>query len=286
MRHGRGGIRGSAVSGQFQHGSSLCLPHAELSEAAGGAVAADLCLGAGRVYAVAALFLEAPPAAALAWDAAVCLVMCAVLFWGRGVPLRFFAAACALFVGVSMAMGGMMTALFQLLNRAGLPLEAMGAESEEDGLSAWLFALLAAVSALAGLRGSRLLRRAASRRFARLTVTVDGKTVELQALVDSGNLCRDPISGKPVIFIDPASSRALIGGDGRSPMPLGLARRFRLIPVETVGGKRMQAAYLPDRMTVTDAGGTREIDALFAPAETLEGAGVYRAIVSAELVAF
>ena len=106
----------------------------------------------------------------------------------------------------------------------------------------------------------------------------------MQALVDSGNLCRDPISGKPVIFIDPASSRALIGVDGHRPMPLALARRFRLIPIETVGGRRMQAAYLPDRVTVSDAGGTREIEALFAPAETLDGAGVYRAIVSAELV--
>ena len=236
----------------------------------------------GGVYAVAALFLTLPRMPAFALDMAVCLIMCAILFGARGVPLRFFALACALFVGVSMAMGGMMTALFNLLNRAGLPLEEMGKES--DGISAWLFAVLAGISALAGLRGSRLLRRAAGQRFARLSVTVEGRTVELQALVDSGNLCRDPISGKPVIFIDPASSRALIGVDGHRPMPLAIARRFRLIPIETVGGRRMQAAYLPDRVTVSDAGGTREIEALFAPAETLDGAGVYRAIVSAELV--
>ena len=236
----------------------------------------------GGVYAVAALFLTLPRMSAFALDMGICLVMCAILFGAQGVPLRFFALACALFIGVSMAMGGMMTALFNLLNRAGLPLEEMGKES--DGISAWLFAVLAGISALAGLRGSRLLRRAAGQRFARLSVTVEGRTVELQALVDSGNLCRDPISGKPVIFIDPASSRALIGVDGHRPMPLAIARRFRLIPIETVGGRRMQAAYLPDRVTVSDAGGTREIEALFAPAETLDGAGVYRAIVSAELV--
>lgn len=236
----------------------------------------------GGVYAVAALFLTLPRMSAFALDMGICLVMCAILFGAQGVPLRFFALACALFIGVSMAMGGMMTALFNLLNRAGLPLEEMGKES--DGISAWLFAVLAGISALAGLRESRLLRRAAGQRFARLSVTVEGRTVELQALVDSGNLCRDPISGKPVIFIDPASSRALIGVDGHRPMPLAIARRFRLIPIETVGGRRMQAAYLPDRVTVSDAGGTREIEALFAPAETLDGAGVYRAIVSAELV--
>ena len=238
----------------------------------------------GGVYAVAALFLTVSKPAAFALDMIVCLLMCAILFGARGVPLRFFVVACALFVGVSMAMGGMMTALFNLLNRAGLPLEEMGSESEEDGLSTWLFALLAGISTLAGLRGSRLLRRSASRRFARLAVTVDGKTVELQALVDSGNLCRDPISGRPVIFIDPDRARMLVGEKGDGGMSPSVARRFRLIPIETVGGRRMQAAYLPDRVTLSDAGGTREITALFAPAETLAGAGVYQAIVSAELV--
>ena len=241
-----------------------------------------LAASLGGVYSVAALFLAWPRAAIFALDIAVCLLMCAIMFGVPSAPLRFFVIACLLFVGVSMAMGGMMTALFNLLNRAGLPLSDMGKEPET--MSAWVFAALAAVSALASLRGSRLLRSSASRRFARLTVTVDGKTVELQALVDSGNLCRDPISGHPVIFIDPVSSRALIGEGGETPMPLSLARRFRLIPTETVGGKRMQVAYLPDRMTVSDAGGTREIRALFAPAETLRAAGGYQAIVSSDLV--
>lgn len=235
----------------------------------------------GGVYAVAALFLRLPRGAAPVADAAVCVLMCAILFGARGVPFRFFALSCALFVGVSMAMGGMMTALFNLLNRAGLPVEALGQEG--DGISAWLFAAAAGVSTLAGLRGGRLLRRSAARRFARLRVTVGERTVELQALIDSGNLCRDPISGKPVIFIDPHRARTLVGEAPSVSGSPDLARRFRLIPVETVGGKRLQVAYLPDRMVLTDAGGTHEIDALFAPAETLSGAGVYGAIVPSEL---
>ena len=235
----------------------------------------------GGVYAVAALFLPLTRFAAFALDLGVCVVMCAVLFWGRRVPFRFFAAACAVFVGVSMAMGGMMTALFNLLNRMGLPPDALGAESEDDDLSAWLFALLAGISALAGVRGSRLLHHSATRRFARLAVTVGGKTVELQALLDSGNLCRDPISGRPVIFIDPRTARTLIGEGGTANPEI--ARRFRLIPIETVGGKRLQEAYLPDRVVLTDSGGPHVVDALISPAETLRGAGVYQAIVSPEL---
>lgn len=235
----------------------------------------------GGVYAVAALFFTLSHAAVLVLDVAVCVVMCAVLFGARGVPWRFFGLACAVFVGVSMAMGGMMTALFNLLNRASLPLEALREES--DGISTWMFALLAAVSGLMGLKGSRLLRKSASRRFARLCISVDGRSVELQALVDSGNMCRDPISGRPVVFIEPGQAQMLIGGGAGKAVP-DMSRRFRLIPTETIDGKRMQTAYLPDRVTVTDAGGTREIDVLFAPAATLSGAGVYQAIVSAELI--
>lgn len=233
----------------------------------------------GGIYAVAALFLPFSQRMALLADTAVCVGMCLLLFYDRGVPFRFFAAACPLFVGVSMAMGGMMTALFQLLNRLELPLDVL--RQEQDGLSAWVFALLAGISTLAGLRGSRLLCRSAVRRYARLSVTLGERTVELQALLDSGNLCRDPISGRAVIFIDPISARTLLGGSNGEDADI--ARRFRLIPMETVAGKRLQKAYLPDRVCLTDSGGSHAIDVLIAPAETLRGAGAYQAIVSAEL---
>ena len=232
----------------------------------------------GGIYAVAALFLPLSHRAALAADIAVCVVMCAILFWESGAPLRFFGVACALFVGVSMAMGGMMTALFNLLNRLELPEGLMG---EADDLSAWMFALVAGVSTLAGLRGSHLLRRSAARRYARVTVVLGGRQIELQALLDSGNLCRDPISGKAVIFIDPQAARILIGeGEARDPE---IARRFRLIPMETVSGRRLHKAYLPDRVILKDSSGAHTVEALISPAETLRGAGGYQAIVSAEM---
>lgn len=235
----------------------------------------------GGIYAVAALFWRMSPMGAVAADVGVCLVMCVLLFYERGVPLRFLALSCAIFVGVSMAMGGMMTALFNLLNRAGFPVREMG--EERDGISAWLFAAAAGISTVMGLRGGKLLRRSAARRFARLSITLGERTVEVQALIDSGNLCRDPISGKPVVFLDPMRARSLLGTAQRVTDSPELARRFRLIPVETVNGKQLQSAYLPDRMTLTDGGGTHEIDALFAPAETLAGAGVYGAIVPSSL---
>lgn len=235
----------------------------------------------GAIYAVAALFWNLPRGWAVAADLAACLLMCVLLFGARGVPFRFFVLGVFVFVLVSMAMGGMMTALFNLLNHAWHPSEMWQESGGEDNISAWLFALLAGGSALLSLRGGHLLRRSATRRFARLTVTAGERTVEVQALIDSGNLCRDPISGRAVVFVSPERVRALFGG--REAQDPELARRFRLVPVETVGGKRLQKAYLPDRVLLRDSGGTHEADVLIAPAETLRGAGVYEAIVPAEV---
>ncbi len=234
----------------------------------------------GASYSVLSLFLPLPGPLAIVADGAVCFAMCALLFWGRHIPLRFFGLSAALFVGVSMALGGIMTALFELCNRAGVAdalLRSGG--GNHDGPSAWLFALLAAVSTLASLRGGKLLRRSAARRFARLSVTLLGRQVEVQALVDSGNLCRDPISGRPVVFLEPSRAARLLGEDRAQ-----LAPRYRVIPVETVEGRRLCPAYLPDRMEVQDSGGTHAVEALICPAETLTGAQGYGAILPAELV--
>jgi hypothetical protein len=232
----------------------------------------------GGVYACAALFLPVSGLLALAVDILVCFLLGAIAFATR--EKKNGLVTCVLtFTAVSMALGGIMTALFSLLNRMELPVDALGSES--DGLSAWMFALVAGISTLAGLRGSRLLRRSAVRRYARLTVVLGTRQVELQALLDSGNLCRDPISGRAVIFIDPQSARTLIGeGEARDP---DMARRFRLVPLETVSGRRLQKAYLPDRVVLTDSGGSHTVEALIAPAETLRGAGGYQAIVSSEM---
>ena len=99
----------------------------------------------GGVYAVAALFVNVGRAAALALDCLMCLCLCALVFLpgqeaGRRRWLSVF-PACGVYLLVSLVLGGVMTGLYNLLNRAGCPdaLAGMGA----DGPTAWLFALLA-----------------------------------------------------------------------------------------------------------------------------------------------
>jgi hypothetical protein len=114
-------------------------------------------------------------------------------------------------------------------------------------------------------------------------------------MVDSGNLLRDPMSGRVVICADGETLRDILSPPlaavmtGKSPEAVGLspadARRVRVIPAETATGEGLLYGFVPDHITLTDEGSNhvREIDAVLAvTAIPTEGVD---ALVPAELTA-
>lgn len=116
----------------------------------------------------------------------------------------------------------------------------------------------------------RLIRPALSKKETTLTVGFGSKTVTVTALVDSGNLASDPISGSPVIFLSAAEAVGLIGErdtaalleHDRLRLSEEMTRRLRLVPVCGEGGDRLYFAFRPDSVTVGKKGAHR--DALVA----------------------
>lgn len=166
-----------------------------------------LILGAtlGGVYAVASLFLDisALPFArlgALLADIAVCLLLSVIVFARRGENPRRVMGAAAMYTLVSMVMGGVMTALYHLLNR--LELSFLTDGDGGTSVSAMLFALLAGIGGLATARGGRVFRQKQAMAACTVTVELDGRSVTVDGMVDSGNLLRDPIGGKPVLVME------------------------------------------------------------------------------------
>lgn len=188
--------------------------------------------------------------------------------------MRGYLVSTGVYFGISALVGGLMTAFCSLLNRMGL----LGTEIGGDGLSAWLLALLAAVSAgTAGMAG-RFFRKSAGEHTAKVEITCRGRTVTLQGVTDSGNLLRDPISGRCVVLtalrsVAPLLPPGLVGRIRASDFSaeafqtLCADLRVRLIPTHTASGDGMLLGIVPDQLTVTDTHGTRELDALFAPTE-------------------
>lgn len=213
----------------------------------------------GGVYAVLSLFPTMSHPVSLLLDLGVCFLMCAIVFCGRNTGgIRRYLLTVLIFFLLSMALGGVMTALYSLWNRLGVT-ELL--PEEEEGLGTWLFTALALLGGGITLWGGRLFRSTASVKECTVTVGVDGRTVVLQGLVDTGNLLRDPMGGRPVICVRQEKLDTLLSDSLRSALEdpttmtniedLNDARRIRLIPANTATGGQLMAGIMPDHVVLS-----------------------------------
>ena len=244
-----------------------------------------LAAAAGGLWAVAALFSGVQGFWGLVLDAAVIFVMCATVFAAKGTTLKTLLKCTLVGVLTSMILGGVMTALYALLNRIDLPL----GETQENSASLLIFALIAALAGIATVQGGRFLGLSKKAKYVTVNAVLFGKAVTLRALVDTGNRLREPTSGRSVIVADrarilaalpPSLSEALTSpsperwlSDGR------YATRIRLVPTNTATGAGMLPAILPDRLTLSDGKETYPADYLIAPAP-LEASSDFDAVIA------
>ena len=122
---------------------------------------------------------------------------------------------------------------------------------------------------------------------------MNGKKTEADGLIDTGNLLKDPLSGKPVICADRRVLRAVLSLEMAQAMedsqraaflPPADACRLRLIPAKTATGHSMLTGFLPDRILISfvHRGGEqhRVVDAVVASTELNE----VQVLVPAELI--
>ena len=249
----------------------------------------------GGIYAVVALFPDTGTGISLLLDVAVCLSMCGIVFGGRGGGgIKGFLSSVGVYFLLSMAMGGIMTGLYHLLNRAGAADILPFLTEESDGPTSWLFLLLAIIGGGLSLWGGRLAQRVRRISFCTVTVELDGKQVGLRGMVDSGNLLRDPIGGRVVICAESAALSPILSPalqqvmGGSSPQRAALSpsesKRIRVIPTATATGSGLLYGFIPDRISLANEGDNhgREVDAVVAvtqiPTEGVE------ALVPSELI--
>ena len=228
----------------------------------------------GGIYSNIALFLNFGQIWSLALDLLACAAMCAIVFGerkrARSLPLYIL-----VFWAISMTLGGIMTALFNLFNRIAIFDEVT--QMESDGISVWVFALLAALSGVITLMGGSFFRRRTAQSRATVELCYGGKRIRLQAMADSGNLLRDPLSGKPCVIADIEAVSALLpkdivmaareGGGRLDKIEMKNAKNVRLIPADTVSGKGMLIGVRVEGITVDVGGKSHGVDAIIALAE-------------------
>ncbi len=238
----------------------------------------------GAIYSVVSVFLTVQPWIALLIDILVCVAMCAIAFHKRKQLRKTFLYSLLYFL-VSMTVGGIMTALFNLVNKLNLPFDM----ADGDGLSVWGFALLAILAGIFAIFGGNFIFKKKEIRDCQLKILFDGKEKIFSGLSDSGNLVRDPISGRPVIIIDRrladgfVDTRILDNFKSGIPNNSKAYSGMRIAPISTVSGKSAIVLLRADQITLTYNRGSRQEsiqpDAMFALGDIGKSANGYDAII-------
>lgn len=243
----------------------------------------------GALYACAALFLPVGAVVAFVSDLFVGLVMCALVFLHQEERKWRFLIPFGLYFGVCATVGGVMSAISGLFSRFRYTPSGGGGHS-------LTFFLLAMLGGLSTFLWGRLCQRRAKGRCVKLHLEYEGRELQLDAFVDSGNHLCDPIGGRPVVVIDRAVAEGLLpqallnaaarGAGGLSMLSPALARRVRMIPAATVTGKGVLLAIAPDKAFLDAGRGAHAVDLLLSPAPLSSAAqGGHKALLPPSLLA-
>lgn len=259
---------------------------------------AALASAMGGVYSVAMLIWCPDGIVSLLLDISVLLLMCAVAQPNGSTSLAGKFGGAAMYAGISAALGGFMTAVYSLANRAGLSGNVSGTELgvSDGGMSAWVFALIASSGAAAAVIGGRRLRLRSSGERMRVTVNIGGREASFEGMMDSGNLLSDPLSGRRVMIcelgaldglIDPATAALIrsggpVSGAGRAArISSPEAAKLRFIPASGTLGDGILCALTPESVTLTNEknGRSHSADLLIAPVPRKLSADGCRALI-------
>ena len=227
-----------------------------------------LAAALGGFYSVASLFFTLGIRGRMI-DLLFGVLLCIVAFGRKTEGVSSLALLSGAFVLASMLLGGIMTAIFNLMNRASPPLDSF---VDDNSIPLWLFALVTASSSFITLIGGRFLRRRAQIPVAQVEIRLGNRKTVIHAMCDSGNLLRDTVSGRPVIVADVKNAVNLLPADCNGitewnadtvrVLPPSLAARARLIPTSSVGADGIMLALRPDSVVIRSGSRTHSADAL------------------------
>ena len=243
----------------------------------------------GGVYSVFALLVSFDEMVSFIVDVSVLVLMCAIVFFEKRSTLGSILKAVGIYFLSSALLGGVMTSLFSLFNGIDEFAEGFGIQ---DGIEVWIFAILTIASSIITLGGGRVLRSSALKKEAKITIRTEIGEASFSALIDSGNLAREPISGKSVIFAELEACRSVLSkdvyeylknGNEINDIPVSLASKIRFIPSVSVGGSVLLPAIRFKSISVSC--GKMQKDADTYVAFINDGSlGEHQGIISNELI--
>lgn len=238
----------------------------------------------GSLYSLVIFLPELPEAVSVLMTLAASAVLTVVAFSPK--TFKAFLREAAVFFAANFAFAGIMLGIWLAFKPSGMVFNNSVVYFNIDikVLTVSTVACYAIITLI-----SRLMKRSApSESVYSVTFSNSGRSVTVNALLDTGNTLRDGFSGKPVIIADESVFTALVGfvpedcfrGNNAVDM-MGVQNKIRLIAYNTVGEKGLLKAVSVDSVSAVTKNGTHTVEnALVAQSKTRFSNGEYSAILN------
>ena len=167
---------------------------------------------------------------------------------------------------LEMLLGGMVYFAYGTLNRM-LAKESFEEMNNERSLLLFALITLLAIGVLKFLLS--IFKNTFSEKNVSIKIIFFGKEYIVDALVDSGNLLRDPMDLSPVMLIKPKFSRRIFSygvPDVSETYNISekMKERIRIIPVSSLSSKKVLCGFRPDSVFVEKNGRKEKINLTIA----------------------
>ena len=183
----------------------------------------------------------------------VLILIIMVLIMARGVGIMRKVKYGIVFLFFEILIGGMVYYAYSTLDKINLFQSFVDSNNENKKLLLFSLIILLSIGALKLV--IMCFGNAASRKSIKLFVEYGGKTNQLDALVDSGNLAVDPFNKTPVMLVGKAVGNKIFGElcddlSALDSLEVSLKKRIRIIPVSFGSEKRILYGIKPDLVYV------------------------------------
>lgn len=176
----------------------------------------------------------------------------------------------ALYMFVSATLGGIMSMLYTFFNR--VMSELISDYTYETTYASARKVIIFGLTLLVAIILVRIFSEKRGKKSVMSKVIIKEKVYELSCLCDSGNLLKDPFSGRSVMLVSKTSK---IGQEIESIEDI----YKRYIPYKDVNGEGLLKGILPKQIIINDT----VVDTVIATVENRDFGG-YDALISSELV--
>ena len=245
----------------------------------------------GAVYGVLSLFYSINNIISPVIHITVSLLMCFIVFGSE--KKGMFIRAAILFWGISFALGGSMTAIYNLINQNEKHVYMNGGVTAvHSEIPPVVIGVLAVVSGIISFAGGQIIKRKKHEKSVFVQAVYGDNKISFECLYDSGNLLREPMSGIPVIVTRYEILEPILTAELRhifkhndtlrlSGLRHAHIKHVRLIPVSSIGYSGIMLGFIPEKTIINDS--EREVCIAVETKKTSDYGG-YDAIAPAEVL--